>query len=75
MASSTETVGLYNKYIVARTDGQKNDPKSRFFVLDPGVDPNALAAVLNYADYCEDANPELAYDVREMVKEIRHRDL
>jgi hypothetical protein len=67
------SVGLYNKFIVRRTDGkdapgQKHDG-CYYFVLDTTHDPHAKAALRAYADSCESEYPLLAADVRKLAEE------
>lgn len=64
--------GLYQRYVVSKSDGTPIDPKAEYFILrlDPfGSDPwhiNAgRAAVLLYAQIIEKILPELAKDLRE----------
>ena len=61
-------IGIYNKFIVTRTDGkseagQKHDGCD-YFVLDMTHDPHAIAALAAYADSCEAEYPQLARDLR-----------
>lgn len=63
--------GLYQKYIVTRTDGTdrpggKHDGCGHF-VLDVDCDPHALPALEAYADSCEEDYPQLASDLRRAV--------
>ncbi len=60
--------GLYDKFIVTRTDG-KSEPGEkhggcRYFVLDLDHDPHAAAAIDAYADSCDASYPLLARDLR-----------
>lgn len=62
--------GLYNKYIVSKSNREPIDPGAEFFVLrlDDGCnDKNHLAAcrmaVLNYADYISPYIPQLSEDL------------
>ena len=53
--------GLYNKFVVQRTDGksepgQKHD-ECEYFVLDVTHDPHAKAALLAYAESCKAEKP------------------
>lgn len=64
--------GLYEKFVVQRTDGSsakggKHDGCA-YFVLDVSHDPHALAALRAYADSCEDDYPMLADDLRAWEK-------
>lgn len=60
--------GLYQKYIVKRTDGSHRKGKKHegctYFVLDTVHDKFATTALLAYADACEAEFPELARDIR-----------
>lgn len=60
--------GLYNKFIVERTDGTSEiDGKHHnceYFVLDMDHDPFARAAIEAYANACEADHPLLAQDLR-----------
>ena len=61
--------GLFNKFIVTRTDGksapgQKHDGCD-YFVLDITHDPHAQAALAAYANSCEADYPLLARDLRQ----------
>jgi len=63
--------GLYPKYQVQKI----HDPENRhidceFFVLDLRHDPAARFAARGYATFISKENPELAKDIRNMVKEI-----
>lgn len=63
--------GLYQKYIISRTDGEPIDERNEYFVLkvDGYGDFNHIEAsrkaVLVYADEIEKTLPELAKDLRE----------
>jgi len=66
MAESS-TRGLYNKFIVRRTDGsdapgEKHDGCT-YFVLDLEHDKHALPALRAYARSCESTHPQLARDL------------
>lgn len=60
--------GLYDKFIVTRTDGQSEIGQLHngclYFPLDLTHDPHAIKAILAYADSCEKDNPKLARDLR-----------
>jgi hypothetical protein len=65
------TRGIYQKFIVERTDG-KSAPGEKhdgceYFVLDATHDPHAKAALLAYAESCKADYPLLAQDVRAMA--------
>lgn len=55
--------GYYDKFqVIRRETGEEVDgPK---FTLLPDHDPHAKAALLAYADSCEDENPDPAADLR-----------
>ena len=60
--------GLYDKFIVRRTDGS-SEPGGKhgdceYFVLDLDHDPHAQAAILAYAKSCDASHPLLARDLR-----------
>ena len=59
--------GIYEKFIIVRTDGQSAQGKKhhncRCFVLDLDHDKHALPALRAYADACKDEYPELAFDL------------
>lgn len=55
-----EKRGLYGKYFVARQDGKETGP---CFVLEPGRDRFAVAALRVYANVCKATHPLLADDL------------
>ena len=59
--------GLYNKYIVVRTDGtSKTNGKHehcKYFVLDLTHDPYAAPALSAYINACREEYPMLAVDL------------
>lgn len=63
--------GIYEKFTVIRNDGKSEPGQKHFgcqyFVLDITHDPFAKAALLAYADACEDEYPLLAQDIREAL--------
>lgn len=60
--------GLYGKYDVRNVE--TGAPVAGFcFVLKPGTDRHARAAMLAYADSCESDDPELAREIRVKVRE------
>jgi hypothetical protein len=65
--------GLYGKFRVARVDGRDqpggDKADARYFVLDYVNDENARAALMLYADLCEDELPALAADLRHQIEE------
>jgi hypothetical protein len=64
--------GLYNKFVVSRTDGSSNaggrHADCEHFVLDITHDPFAGIALLAYAEACALEYPKLAADLREKVR-------
>lgn len=62
------TRGLYNKFVVRRTDGTDDIGGKHYgceyFVLDRTHDKFAAAALRAYADACESEYPLLAADIR-----------
>ena len=65
-----KTKGLYNKFIVIRTDGKsvfgEKHHGCQYFVLDINHDPHAEAAIIAYANSCEQEYPLLAADLRKI---------
>jgi hypothetical protein len=67
LKAQTKGRGLYQKYLVHRTDG--SDAKGgkhhgcSYFVLDLCCDPHARAAIKAYADSCKADYPKLAADL------------
>ena len=64
--------GIYRKYNITRTDG-KDAPGMkhcgcRYFIIDLDHDPCAEAALNAYAIACEEEHPQLAADLREVLK-------
>ncbi len=70
--SDTER-GLYNKFIVTRTDGNSEPGKKhdncRYFVLDIEHDPHAIIALKAYAISCSETHPQLSQDLFNMLKD------
>lgn len=63
--------GIYEKFIVTRTDGQ-GDPGEKhdgceYFVLDITHDRHALPALRAYAISCQDEYKQLSYDLMRIV--------
>jgi len=71
--------GLYDKFTVARTDGQSEQGKKHdgcnYFVLDLNHDPFAYEAVRVYAQQCRREYPLLANDLISKLMELRIREL
>lgn len=66
-----KTRGLYNKFIIWRTDGEdapghKHDG-CRYFVLDLTHDPHSWPALKAYAESCRSEYPQLAHDLDELI--------
>jgi hypothetical protein len=66
--------GIYDKFIVERRNGtsapgKKHDGCS-YFVLDATHDPYSRAALLAYADSCDEQFPFLAIDLRRLAKNV-----
>ncbi len=66
--------GLYNKFVVHRTDGksapgQKHDGCS-YLVLDLDHDKFARPAVIAYAEACREEYPELSADLFRVAREF-----
>ncbi len=63
--------GLYNKFVVTRTDGRSAPGEKhegcQYFILDVTHDPFAGAALRAYADQCETHYPQLAKDLRQLA--------
>lgn len=63
--------GLYNKYVIGRTDGTQINPENVYFILklegegDPIHMEACRKSVLKYADEIEPHLPQLAKDLRE----------
>ena len=66
-------IGLYDKFVVVRTDGSSEPGRKhehcKYFVLDLNHDPFAKSAILAYADACESEYPELAKDLRDKANQ------
>lgn len=62
---------IYGKFRVARVDGRDqpggDKADARYFVLDYANDPHAAAALAAYADACEQDQPGLAADLRNLL--------
>lgn len=64
-----EQQGILNKYIVTKTDGSPVDPNARYFVLRIDTDEAARSAALTYATAIEAADPVLADQLRQLVRQ------
>jgi hypothetical protein len=68
MQSRSNSGGYEPRFVIERTDGQPIDPSRRYMVLSfDGSDPEAVEAILRYADLKEPANPQLAADIRSNI--------
>ncbi len=65
-----EPRGIYGKYVIQKTSGEKIDPKAVYFTLRLDTDPYARAAMLRYAEACQDDQPELARDILVLLGEL-----
>lgn len=65
--------GLYDKFIVTRTDGKSSSGQKhygcQYVVLDMSHDPFAIPAVMAYAEACEREYPLLAKDLKAKLAE------
>lgn len=61
---SDDKNGLYGKYTVTRSDNSPKHKDCNYFVIDITHDKHAKAALLAYAESCEDSNPALSSDIR-----------
>jgi hypothetical protein len=71
----SEPRGVYRKYDVFKSDGTPVD--GDYFVLRPGRDPHAAAALRAYANSVGQENPELARDLfawLETIGTVEHRE-
>lgn len=65
MQSHSNTGGYEPRFVIERTDGQPIAADRRYMVLSfDGSDPEAVQALLHYADLKEPSNPQLAADIR-----------
>ena len=64
--------GIFRKFIVKRTDGQDAPGMKhcacRYFVLDLDHDPHANAALEAYTESCKEDRPQLAAELREVLR-------
>lgn len=69
MQQSRSTNGGYEpRFIIERADGKPIPPDRRYMVLSfDGSDPEAVDALLRYADLKETTNPQLASDIRKNI--------
>ena len=73
-----QTVGVYEKYRVTRTDGRDGPGQKHhgccYFVLDLEHDEFAVDAMAAYARACRKKFPFLAVDLRKFVREWRKKE-
>lgn len=69
MGPSKAGAGLYKKYEVVKV-GEETDPDARYFVLRLDSDGAARKAAMFYAFLVEDYAPELAEDLKKLVRKI-----
>lgn len=61
---------LFNKYIIQKSDGSPVDPEAQYFVLRIDTDQAARHAVLTYADWIRQSDPQFALALRNWVMSI-----
>ena len=68
--------GLYQKYLVTRTDGNPTGKHERcfYFVLDTIHDPFAIPALKAYADACREEYPQLAKGIDALLADTQEQD-
>jgi len=57
--------GLYQKYIIQKTDETPIDPNADYFVLRLDTDKHARGAIRNYANRIYGDNPILSKELRD----------
>lgn len=68
MQSRSNTGGYEPRFTIERTDGQPISSDRRYMVLSfDGSDPDAVQALLFYADLKDGANKQLAEDIRRHI--------
>lgn len=69
--------GVYQKFIVERTDGASKPGKKHadcfYFVIDTDHDKHGVAALRAYADSCAAEYPALAEDLRQVAQDMATR--
>lgn len=68
-AKPDEDIGLYNKYRIAKSNGDPIDPEARYFLLRYDKDPAALKALETYAK--ETTNANLAADLYSVITKFK----
>ena len=73
-----KTRGIYEKFIVHRTDGEHESCRKHdgceYFVLDLSCDDHARPAIMAYARSCKADYPLLAADLLKKAHEIKSND-
>lgn len=59
--------GLYDKYVVSKTEGP-TDPAASYFVLRLDTDPLAREAAKYYAIMVADNNPDLGHQLIDQIR-------
>ncbi len=59
---------LFQKYVIAKSDGSPVNPSADYFVLRLDTDPAARVAARAYADAIESVDPALAEGLRGRCK-------
>lgn len=68
MDTRSNSGGYEPRFTIERTDGLPIPPDRRYMVLAfDGSDPEAVKALLHYADLKGAANPRLAEDIRKNI--------
>lgn len=68
MQSRSNSGGYQPRFVIERVDGEPIPSDRRYMVLSfDGSDPEAVHALALYADLKEQANPELADDIRRNI--------
>jgi hypothetical protein len=62
-------LGIYDKYVITKTDNSPIDPDAYYFVLRLDMDKHARVAAKAYADSVRAFNPVLAEQLEEKVAE------
>lgn len=63
--------GLYDKYIIIKTDGEPVDPNAVYFVLRLDTDSFARRTILKYIDIqWYEGNRELAVDLQLLLQSL-----
>ena len=72
MSDQSWKTGGYDpkRYITMKGDGTPVDPKGEYFTLRIDTDPHARRAVETYANSVQTENPQLAVDLRNLLKQL-----